>query len=396
MERRAFQIAFSCFLHGVCCAASAFANGSLPLVDLSGETNRHVIVAAGTERQYQGHPTTVMTADGRIIAVWCTPHGGWCGPAAESVDGGKSWTRIDERFPESFRRHDNCPSVYRLEGPDGKARLWVWSQVKMPPDAKHHRDRRERGEPMPSVMSEDEGRTWKEMPPRGPKFCCVMAFASIVRLKDGSYLGMFHRGPGGSDKPPLEVCQSVTKDGGFTWSDPKVVCQVEKKNPCEPYVFRSPKGDELCCIMRENTHKGCSLMMFSRDEGKTWTAAEDAPWGLTGDRHQGVQLPDGRLFIAFRDMAPKSPTRGHFVAWVGSYDAIKSRETKGTYRVKLLHNYAGWDCGYPGVEILPDGTILATTYCKYWNDKRQQSVVSVHVYPDDLGKQTKQQTNKET
>ena len=53
------------------------AGDALPLVDMSGETNRHVIVAAGTEDVYQGHPTTVMTADGRIIAVWCTPHVGW-------------------------------------------------------------------------------------------------------------------------------------------------------------------------------------------------------------------------------------------------------------------------------------------------------------------------------
>ena len=264
----------------------------------------------------------------------------------------------------------------------------------MPPDAKHHRDRRECGEPMPSVMSEDEGRTWKEMPPLGPKFRCVMAFASIVRLKDGSYLGMFHRGPGGADKPPLEVCQSVTKDGGFTWSDPEVVCAVKGKNPCEPYVFRSPKGDELCCIMRENTHKGCSLMMFSRDEGKTWTMPEDTPWGLTGDRHQGVQLPGGRLVVVFRDMAPNSPTKGHFVAWVGSYDAIKSREAKGTYRVKLLHNYATVDCGYPGIHQLPDGTILATTYLKYWNDKRQHSVVCTRLTQADLDTGNKKEKTK--
>jgi hypothetical protein len=139
--------------------------------------------------------------------------------------------------------------------------------------------------------------------------------------------------------------------------------------------------------MRENTHKGNSLMMFSRDDGQTWTRSEDTPWGLTGDRHQGVHLPDGRLFIAFRDMAPKSPTLSHFVAWVGSYDAIKSRKINGAYRVKLLHSYAGWDCGYPGVERLSDGTILATTYCKYWNDKRRQSIVSIRVHPDDLENQ---------
>jgi hypothetical protein len=346
-------------------------------VDLSGDTGRHIVIAAGTEKVYQGHPTTVMTGDGRIIAVWCTPHGGWCGPAAESTDGGRSWTRIDDLFPEGIRRHVNCPSIYRLEGPDGKARLWIWSQVKMPTDAKDHNDHRERGDPMPSVMSEDEGRTWKEMPPLGAKFRCVMAFASIVRLKDGSHLGMFHAGPGGADRSPLKVWQSVTRNGGFTWSDPVLVAAADGKDLCEPFVFRSPKGDELCCIMRENTHKGCSMMMFSHDEGKTWTTPEDAPWGLTGDRHQGVRLPDGRFAIVFRDMAPKSPTRGHFVAWIGPYEAIKSKNAKDAYRVKLLHNYAGVDCGYPGIHLLPDGTILATTYVKYWNDKRLQSVVAV-------------------
>ena len=36
--------------------------------------------------------------------------------------------------------------------------------------------------------------------------------------------------------------------------------------------------------------------------------------GVTGDRHQGVYVDDGRLVIAFRDQAMESPTRGHFVA----------------------------------------------------------------------------------
>jgi hypothetical protein len=107
--------------------ASVHAADKLPLVDLSGETSRHIVIAAGTEKDYQGHPTTAMTADGRVIAVWCTPHGGWCGPAAETADGGKSWKRIDSRFPDGFRRHVNCPSIYRLAAPDGKVRMWVWS-----------------------------------------------------------------------------------------------------------------------------------------------------------------------------------------------------------------------------------------------------------------------------
>jgi hypothetical protein len=201
-----------------------------------------------------------------------------------------------------------------------------------------------------------------------------MTFSSIVRLKDGSYLGMYHRGPEGADRAPLEVLQTATKDGGCTWSEPRVVAQVAGKNPCEPFAFRSPDGGELCCLMRENTHKGYSLMMFSRDEGATWSAPVDTPWGLTGDRHMGVYAKDGRLVIAFRDQAQQSPTRGHFVAWVGTYGDIKQGQP-GQYRVKLLHSHAGGDCGYPGMELLPDGTIVATTYIRLWNDARKHSVV---------------------
>ena len=353
---------------------------NFPLVDFSGKTEQQTVIAEGTEKVYQGHPTTVRTPDGRILAVWCSPHGGGCGRAAESSDGGRTWTRIDDRFPKGYADHVNCPSIYRLIGPDGKARIWVWSQSKRRETDKpgdFWSCRKDLTRAMPSVMSEDEGCTWKEMPLLGQKFSCVMTFSSIVRLKDGAYLGLFHTGPSGGDRPPLRVKQSITRDGGFTWSDPVEVCHIEGKNPCEPYVFRSPKGDELCCLMRENTHKGCSLMMFSKDEGATWSAAEDTAWALTGDRHQGVQLPDGRFVVVFRDVAPQSPTKGHFVAWVGTYDELKSKERGNSFRIKLLHNYAGWDCGYPGIHLLDDGTIVATTYLKYWNDKRKHSVVSV-------------------
>ena len=181
----------------------------------------------------------------------------------------------------------------------------------------------------------------------------------------------------GADRAPLGVFQTITADGGFTWSEPKLVAAVEEKNPCEPFVFRAPDGDELCCLLRENTHKGRSLMMFSQDEGESWSAPVDTPWGLSGDRHIGVRLEDGRWIFAFRDMAPESPTRGHFVAWVGSYEDIKSGKG-GDYRIKLLHSHADRvsDCGYPGVELLPDGTLIITTYIKYAPGPEKHSVVS--------------------
>jgi hypothetical protein len=335
----------------------------LPTVDLSGDVARQTVIAAGTPTLYQGHPTTITLPTGEILAVWSVGHGGHSGPMAKTADGGKTWTRLDDTLPATFREHWNCPSIYRLEGPDGTNRLWVFS-------ARKGRDAK--GGWMPSIMSEDDGATWKEMPPLG--FPCVMTFSSVVRLTDGRYLGLYHRGPGGKDRPPLEVLATRTADGGFTWSEPVVVAKMEGRNLCEPFCFRSPDGEELCCLLRENSHLDRSFVIFSRDEGKTWSEPVKTPWGLTGDRHMGVFAPDGRLVKGFRDQAKGSTTSGHFVAWVGRYEDIKAGRP-GDYRVKLLHSHAGGDCGYPGMELLPDGSILATTYIKYRPGADKQSVV---------------------
>lgn len=351
---------------GVLLSAALAAADELPVVDLSGREECHVVVAAGTEEVYQGHPTTLLMPDGKtMFCVWSVGHGGPAGPMARSDDAGRTWTRLDERLPPGFRKHVNCPSIYRLVDPSGKQRLWVFSAYRMAEG--------EERQYMPRITSEDGGRTWRELEPLG--FECVMTFSSVLRLSDGSYLGMYHRRCGPGNKS-LQVMQTRTTDGGLTWSQPEVAADVEGKLACEPFVFRSPDGNELCCLMRENTHRGRSLVMFSRDEARTWSPPVDTAWGLTGDRHWGVYAPDGRLVIAFRDRALGSSTNGHFVAWVGTYDDIRGG-LPGQYRIKLLHSHAGADCGYPGMELLPDGTIVATTYIKYRAGKQKHSVVSV-------------------
>ncbi len=339
--------------------------GSIPLVDISGDERRHVVIAQGTPDIYQGHPTTALMPDGRtIFAVWSVGHGGPAGPMARSDDGGLTWARLDNRLPEGYKAHINCPSIYRIVAPDGKERLWVFSACAggkgLPPF-------------MPRIVSEDSGATWREMEPLGDAFKCVMTFSSVIRLRDNSYLGMYHRRCGQGDKS-LQVMQTTTCDGGLTWSEPVIAADVPGKLACEPFAFRSPDGAELCCLMRENTHKGRSLVMFSRDEGTTWSEPANTAWGLTGDRHMGVYTADGRLVIAFRDKALESPTLGHFVAWIGKYEDIRPGKP-GQCRVKLLHSHAGGDCGYPGMELLPDGTIIATTYIKHRPGAEKHSVV---------------------
>jgi hypothetical protein len=227
-------------------------------------------------------------------------------------------------------------------------------------------------------VSDDNGTTWREEAPLGTyennRFKNIVPFASIVRLKDGAYLGHYHAWRSTPGETTTVIMQAVTRDGGFTWSEPRLVANgelLDGKDPCEPYVFRSPDGTELCCLMRENQRTGTSLMMFSRDEGVTWSFPVDTPWGLSGDRHQGVQLPDGRLVIVFRDKAPGRAD--HFVGWVGTYDDIR-QVRPGQYSIRLLRTYK--DGCYPGIHLLPDGTIVATTYANYRPDENP-SIVSV-------------------
>jgi hypothetical protein len=359
----------------------------LQRIDLSERVTRTVLAQGLKEdgkhspEGYWAHPTTVMLADGKtLFAVWTYYHGGHAGPMARSENGGLTWTRLDDLLPQNYWNFRNCPSIYRLTDPKGKERLWVFAMRttigKDDPDLHDFPGRMEGN--MPRIVSEDGGTSWKEMPPLGvfnreSPWRCVMTFSSIVQLKDGSHLGQFHRFKSPVNDDHYQVMQSITRDGGLTWSEPTVAFDGEtmsRKKPCEPYVFRSPDGDELCCIMRENWRSGTSLMMFSRDEGKTWSQPVDTPWGLTGDRHQHVQLPDGRLLFVFRDGAPQfrdelktGPLRyfrlDGFVGWVGTYDDIKQGRP-GQFALRLLPRLG--DTGYPGLHQLADGTLVATTY----------------------------------
>ena len=136
--------------------------------------------------------------------------------------------------------------------------------------------------------------------------------------------------------------------------------------------------------MREQSHTGCSMVAFSSNEGETWTPPIDTPWGLTGDRHEGTLLSDGRLLIAFRDRAVGSSTAGQYVAWVGTWEDLENCRP-GQYRIKLLQHHrdgrrwwSWFDCGYGGVHELADGTIVCTTYLKNASDNRRHSVMSTY------------------
>ena len=352
----------------------------LVTVDLTTDLSRFATIHES--EYYDAHASSIMLPDEKtMFCFWDLAHGGPTGPAAKSTDGGRTWTDIYDLIPADFRKSHDAPVAFRFVDPKtGKARLRVFAGY-VEVDPKNWRGTKDRPlvEAMPSIMSEDEGKTWKYMPPMGPDFCCVISFFGMERLKDGSYLGVYHRGPqANGDGSPLHVLSSVSRDGGLTWEKPNLVARKDGYELCEPAVFYSPDQKELCMLIRENSGRHPSQMCFSKDDGRTWSEIQDAPLALWGHRHVVQKLHDGRYIVVFRDT--KDFIGSTVVAWVGPYASIKDGTGKGGYRIRLFPNYGtAYDCGYQGMHLKKDGEIVINTYAKFrpWANATP-SIVSLH------------------
>lgn len=360
----------------------------LPIVDLSGETHRQSIVDR-EPKQYLGHPSTLLLPDGRTILV-AYPKGHGKGPILlkKSYDGGRTW---GERLPTpaNWATSEETPTLYRLIDPNGKARILLFSG---------------KAGGIRVAYSEDDGESWsplEDIRTPGAAFGGIVAMSSVVALRDGSYMALFHDDGRWLRSPPehpegrhFRVYKTVSDDGGLTWSQPETIAEHAQAHLCEPGALRSPDGKTIAVLLRENSRTLRSFVIFSRDEGDTWTEPRELPATLTGDRHTAHYAPDGRLFITFRDNGvPESPTHGDWVGWVGSWEDLVEG-LPGQYRVRLMDNQEGADTAYPGLELLPDGTFVTTTY-GHWAAGEPPYVVSVRfrmqeldaraAYPDKTG-----------
>ncbi len=345
---------------------------TIPLIDLADEKHRQVIVDR-EEGQYLGHPTTVLLEDGKtIITVYPKGHGRGAIVMKRSHDGGLTWS---ERLPvpDNWATSKEVPTLHRVVDAQGNKRLIMFSGLS----------------PVRMAVSEDDGWTWTPLEPVGA-WGGIVTMGCVAKLKTpGEYMALFHDdgrffSPMSRRENPsrMTLYKTFSTDGGLTWGKPQAILGSTEVHPCEPGVFRSPDGSQLAVLLRENTRRRNSLLITSEDEGRTWSKPRELPAALTGDRHTGVYAPDGRLFISFRDTTLESPTRGDWVAWVGTYeDIIEGRE--GQYRVRLMDNHHVFDCAYPGVEILPDGTIVTTTY-GHWTQGQQPYIVSVRLKLEEL------------
>lgn len=345
---------------------------SIPIIDLSQDHHRQVIVDREVG-QYLGHPSTLLLEDGQtILCVYPQGHGK--GPIIykRSTDGGLTWS---ERLPtpENWSTSKETPTLHRVIDPAGKKRIMMWSGLY----------------PARLAFSEDDGQDWSELDDAGD-WGGIVVMGSVVDLKaPGEYLAFFHddgrffQATSRVVKPAVfTLFQTRSRDGGLTWTPPEEILKRSDIHLCEPGAVWSPDGKQLALLLRENTRTRNSYVIFSDDEGQTWSEPRELPAALTGDRHTAKYTPDGRLFISFRDTTHVSPTKGDWVAWIGTYEDI-AKGSEGQYRVRLMDNTKGADCAYPGVEVLPDGTIVTTTY-GHWKEREQPYIVCVRLTMEEI------------
>lgn len=365
--------------------AQALDRVTIPAIDLDADTERQVIVDR-QPGQYLGHVTTVLLEDGKTIyAVYPQGHGRGAIVMKRSNDGGRTWS---DRLPtpESWATSREVPTIHRVVGPDGTKRLILWSGLY----------------PARLAVSRDDGRSWSELQPAGSwGGIVVMGFVEALHTGPGHYMAMFHDdgrfiqggpetfwgSPAGPRSNTFTLYKTLSEDGGLSWTDPETVWQGSDVHLCEPGCIRSPDGKQLAVLLRENRRQKNSQIMFSDDEGRTWTPPREVPLALTGDRHTGKYAPDGRLLISFRCISPTAkredrPFETDWVGWVGTYeDLVHGRQ--GQYVVRFKDNTRGHDTTYPGVEVLPDGTFVVTTY-GHWDQGEQPYILSVRLRLDEL------------
>jgi hypothetical protein len=258
---------------------------TLKILDISTETNRHVIVAQGTPEVYHAHPTTTLLADNKtMFCVWNIGHGGHAGPMARSDDGGLTWLRLDDALPPNYVNFRNCPSIYRLTDPQGKERLWVFAASTQVQEPREFAERL-RGW-MPRIVS--------EVAPRLAQFEALLD--AIVR------------GYNAVEWRPYHYSTALySDDGGAVW-------QTSKPFPVlgtgEAALAELSDGSILY-NSREHMSRGNRFLAHSDDGGDLWIGAYRSP-----------DLPDGARGTSYGLMGGmiRLPVAGHDILLYSNMD----------------------------------------------------------------------------
>ncbi|MEG0845883.1 MAG: SGNH/GDSL hydrolase family protein [Niameybacter sp.] len=391
---------------------------TIPFINLDQETKMQVVVDREVG-QYLGHPTTVLLEDQKTMwTVYPKGHGAGAIILKKSEDAGKTWsTRLET--PKSWEESKETPILYEIETPQGIKRLLMVSGIVSGTGG------------FRISYSDDQGITWSEFKTYYDQIGVqgIVAFATLVRLKkpngewDYRWMGLFHDREYKNYKVILsfdesgqmvcsmpeaylgqdKVVKTYTEDGLLltTTIKPQNYRSIEMyAGLCEPCALRSPDGKQLAVIFRGNTKVTSSMVIFSDDEGETWSKPKEVAGALRGERHQAkYDCVTGKLLVTFRSYGiTGNPDDRHWVAWLGQYEDLVNG-TEGDCRICLKKNIGtvSWngndgDCGYAGIEQITDihheeyGTYILTSYGHWDKDEVNQEpyILTVRFKLDEI------------
>ena len=126
------------------------------------------------------------------------------------------------------------------------------------------------------------------------------------------------------------------------------------------------------------------MVAFSDDEGETWSEPKELPRVLMGERHKAIYCPEsGRLVVTYRDIRRNEADdaawiAGDWYARVGRFEDLE-QGLEGQYRVRLMTDHTptarAGDCGYAGLEALPDGTLVMAAYGQWDPEQPKESFI---------------------
>ena len=348
--------------------------------------------APGTNRQYLGQPDMIRTQTGRLITAYPIGHGKGPLVMRTSDDGGVTWTEKTD-LPASWAGSQETPTLYTVTVNGAERLILITACPGWGTDSAGNQYG------FNVSYSDDDGNTWSEYQHFYSKFSdgdvndCIVAMASLVQLKDENgnfiekWMGVFHN----YDYVNYKTYLTFDASGNMHWSEPVPFLREHRSiesshQMCEIGMFRSPDGRRIIGLARSQSHMHLSTMIWSDDEGETWSEPVELPGSLAGERHKAQYDPEsGKLLITFREIQYDRNGDGHLTSgdwycgdwglWVGTYEDLMTLND-GEYCVTIdedftQNTYSG-DTGYAGFVLLPDGTFVMNSY-GHWDEAFSKS-----------------------
>jgi predicted neuraminidase len=267
----------------------------------------HIVVApVGPNNPRNSEAAIVAIQDGALLLGWTefyAGNGADHGPARISGkisnDGGKTWGekftlvendggcnvmevnflrtkdgRLALFYCQKNSENDDCRVMLRTSADDAR----TWSPAKqISPDGKYTGLTNGRSLRLTSgrilleaweggdsycYLSDDDGQTWRESQRINPGDGCWEP--ACIELKDGRVLMLMRTGLGGQ-------YQSISRDGGATWSAP--VASPLHGTAAPVSISRIPTTGDLLAIWNHNpgaSHRNPLTAAVSKDDGESW------------------------------------------------------------------------------------------------------------------------------